>query len=87
MRKKHAKSADQVAFERLVESNNFNMAQIIDTNGKSSFTAQMVKEATGAKKLATQDKRNQRGRDLNDLSSIFDILRSDDRHSSLVRFL
>jgi hypothetical protein len=24
---------------------------------------------------------------LNDLSSIFDILRSDDRHSSLVRFL
>ena len=53
MRKKHAKSADQVAFERLVESNNFNMAQIIDTNGKNSFTAQMVKEATGAKKLAT----------------------------------
>ena len=81
MKKKVSKSADCLAFEKLLETARENSLQIRDTHGKDPINGNMVKEATGAKSVAKQERKDNRYKELNDLSSLFDLLnnRGEDR--------
>ena len=81
MKKKVSKSADCLAFEKLLETARENSLQIRGTHGKDPVNGNIVKEVTGAKSVAKQERKDNRYKELNDLSSLFDLLnnRGEDR--------